>query len=395
MSGISPSRRGLLALAVGAFAGGQAARPAIFRDEFDADDSVSTDEWLLPGRTPARRNHVPTTGGPGLDVAWDVTFDAETGYTLAVAGGRVVVPTWSDGVYAFTVQDGERAWRYLPPSRFEGGVAVAGGRVCCPTMKGFHVLGSDGDPGWHLPDYWQRSVVLPFFIFDTYLPVGTTLFTLGDRGLEARDLSSGLLHWHTERVDGEHVSPNPVAFADGTLYCREGSLHTRLSAFDAGDGSSLWQRSSEEYHHRNVAVVEGTLLSAGGFDSNGRLRAFSTDDGSLRWEQAAGTPLYDVAVADGLAICPGRGGEVHAFDSESGERLWRVDVRDDLGGTVLTDDHLYVHRGRGVEVRDPATGERRATYDLADDGRPHELAYASGHLFALRDRTLYALEVRR
>ena len=46
------SRRSLLAGGVGALAGGQLLRPSTFRGSFDADPSVSTDEWLLPGRSP-------------------------------------------------------------------------------------------------------------------------------------------------------------------------------------------------------------------------------------------------------------------------------------------------------------------------------------------------------
>ncbi|WP_256296803.1 outer membrane protein assembly factor BamB family protein [Haloarchaeobius salinus] len=386
------SRRSLLTAGVGALAGGQLLRPTAFRDPFDADQSVSTDEWLVPGRTPTRRSHVPVSGGTDLAEHWTVEFDSETGYSLVVAGGTVVCPVEDDGLYGFSAAGGDRRWHYRPSTEIEGGIAAAGGHLCYPTGNDFHVLGLDGGSRWRLPEYGRRSVV---GLFDaSYLPVGSTLFGLGERGLEARDLSSGLRHWFTERVDGEAVYPYPSAYADGTLYCSEGSLrNTRLSAFDASDGSRLWQTDEGEYLHRRSAVDGDTLLSVAGGNDSGSLRAFATEDGSLRWKRGGAGTFYEVAVADGIVVCASFEGDLYAFDAESGERRWRSHEPVDLGGVVRTDDYLYVHRSTGVEVRDPATGERLAGHEL-DGGAARALAYADDRLFALQEHALAVLEVR-
>lgn len=392
MSPFRPSRRGLLAAGVGALAGGQFLRPARFRRPFDADPSVSTDEWLVPGRSPARRRHVPVPGGTDLAPTWTHEFDDEAGYSLVVADGAVVCPAEDDGIHAFSAASGERRWRYRPPAEVDGGLAVGDGHLCCPTRADFHVLGLDGRRRWHLPEYRRQSVV---GLFDTSsLTVGSTLFGLGDRGLEARDLSSGLRHWHTARVDGERVYVYPSAYADGTLYCHEGGLHTtRRSAFDADTGTRLWRTAEDESLHRYSAVVGDTLLSVSGHDDSGSLRAYSTVDGSLRWQRSGAGTFYEVAVADGTAVCAAFEGPLYAFDVATGDRRWAAPERDALGGTALTDGHLYVHRNRGIEVRDPATGERLATHEL-DGGEAHALAYAGGRLFALQAHALAVLEVR-
>ncbi|WP_323192921.1 PQQ-binding-like beta-propeller repeat protein, partial [Halostella sp. PRR32] len=89
-------------------------RPTAFRDPLDADQSVSTDEWLVPGRTPTRRSHVPVSGGTALTEHWTVEFDSETGYSLVVAGGTVVCPVEDDGLYGFSAAGGDRRWHYRP-----------------------------------------------------------------------------------------------------------------------------------------------------------------------------------------------------------------------------------------------------------------------------------------
>ncbi|MFC4408770.1 outer membrane protein assembly factor BamB family protein [Haloarchaeobius iranensis] len=391
MSPSRPSRRGLLAAGVGALAGGQLLRPSLFREPFDADPSVSTDEWLLPGRTPTRRSHVPVPGGTALTEHWTAEFDSEAGYSLVVADGTVVWPVEDGGLTAYSVADGDRRWRYRTSTEVEGGIAAAGGHLCYPTGNDFHVLGLGGDGRWRLPAYGRRSVV---GLFDaSYLPVGSTLFGLGERGLEARDLSSGLRHWFTEQVDGESVYPYPSAYADGTLYCSEGSLrNTRLSAFDASDGSRRWRTDEDEYLHRRSAVDGDTLLSVAGSNDSGSLRAFSTEDGSLRWKRGSAGTFYEVAVGDGIAVCASFEGDLNAFDVQSGERRWRSDGPDDLGGVVRTDDYLYVHRSTGVEVREPVTGERLSTHEL-DGGEARALAYADDRLFALQEHALAVLEV--
>ena len=386
------SRRGLLAGGVGALAGGQLLRPARFRGSYDADPSVSTDEWLLPGRSPARRNHVPVAGGTQFTEEWSVEFDNESGYSLVVVDGTVVCPVEDDGLHALSVSDGERRWRYRPPTEFDGGVAAAGRYLCCPTRSAFHRLGLDGAEAWQLPGYRRRTVLTALIYSRSYLPVGTTLFVTGDRGLEARDLASGLRYWTSADV-GEGAYGAPIAFADGTVYCSDSDFQTvRFSAFDASEGESLWTTNEYEYRARDGAVVEDTLLAVGGTDRDGRIQALSTDDGSLRWEREAGDALYDIAVADGVVLCSGLHDRVHAFDLATGESRWREGFDDEMRGTVLTDDHCYVHRSTGVEVRDPATGDRLAMHEL-DGGEARELAYAGGKLFALQATELAVLEV--
>jgi outer membrane protein assembly factor BamB len=388
----SLSRRGLLAAGVGALAGGQLVRPALFRDPLDADPSVSTDEWLLPGRSPARRRHVPVAGGTDLVETWSVDFAGEGGYSLVVAAGTVVCHDEDDGLHAFSVADGERRWRFRPPTEVDGGIAAGGGALCCPTRGSLHVLGRGGHGRWRLPEYRRRSVLSALFGASAYLPVGSTLFSVGDRGLEARDLSSGLRYWAAGE-DGAPTYDDPVAFADGTLYCSDSNFETaRFSAYEADTGAGLWATAQYDYLPRDSMVVDDTLLAVGGHDASGRIQAFATTDGTLRWERTLGARLYDPAVADGLVVCPALENELYAFDLDSGDRRWQVGFPDDIGGVVLTDDHCYVHRSTGVDVRDPATGERLAGHDL-DGGEARALAYADGRLFASQEHALAVLEV--
>ncbi|WP_257298399.1 PQQ-like beta-propeller repeat protein [Haloarchaeobius sp. FL176] len=386
------SRRSLLAGGVGALAGGQLLRPSTFRESFDADPSVSTDEWLLPGRSPARRNHVPVTGGTELSVAWDRSFDGGSGYRVVVADGRAIVPVTDDAVYAVEVADGSTAWRARPRPESGYGVALGGEHICCSTGDGFYVLGPSGNSKWWLPGYNYRTVESAGFL-STFLPVGSTLFTVGRRGLEARDMASGLRHWVGARPDGSRLTTNPLAFADGTLYCAGGRYGKQpFVAVDPEDGSQQWATAAFEYENRQLAVDGDTLLATGETEAGGRIQAFAVDDGALRWQRATATGLLGPTVADGLVVCASEGGRLHAFDRTSGEQRWTVGRQAAADELVRTDNHLYIHSPRGVEVRDPSTGERRALHEL-EGTDPNGFAYASGHLFALRDDRLFALEV--
>ncbi|MFD1647467.1 outer membrane protein assembly factor BamB family protein [Haloarchaeobius litoreus] len=391
MSPTRLSRRSLLAAGVGTLAGGQLLRPSTFRDAFDADPSVSTDEWLLPGRSPSRRNHVPVSGGTELSLSWERSFDGDSGYRVVVADGRAIVSVTDDAVYALEVSDGSIAWRARPRTGSGYGVALGGEHVCCSTGDGFYVLGREGNSKWWLPGYDYRTVERAGFL-STYLPVGSTLFTVG-RGLEARGMESGLRHWVGERPDGSRLVANPLAFADGTLYCAGGRYgNYPFVAVDAEDGTQQWATAAFEYESRHLAVDGDTLLATGETEGGGRIQAFSTDDGALRWQRATSTQLLDPTVADGLVVCATEGRRLHAFDRATGERRWTVGRQAGVHELLRTDDHLYVHTPHGVEVRDPSTGDRQVRHEIAGS-EPNGFAYAAGHLFALRGGRLFALEV--
>ncbi|WP_435363117.1 PQQ-binding-like beta-propeller repeat protein [Haloarchaeobius sp. DYHT-AS-18] len=378
------SRREVLLLGSAALLGGQAIRPSLFRDGFDTGPSVSLDEWHLAGRSPSRQNYAAVAGGDDLSVAWEVPFDAETGYSLAVADETVFVPTEND-LRALATADGRPRWQFDPDAELAPGIAVVDGRVCCPTESDFHVLGDDGQRAWWLPDIDDRSLFWP--LDPTYLPVGTVLFLSGDDGLEARDVGSGLPHWQTTQY------AKPVAYGDGRLFCTDARFETvRHSAHDPTDGSRLWRTPEYEYFHRGSVALPDTFLAYGGSGETGRLQAFDPDDGSLRWEVETDSPVVDAAVTVGLAVLTGLDGDLHAFDLQTGDRLWHRDERGDVDGAVRTENRLYVHRPAGVDVLDPETGETRGRIAL-DGGEARTLALGAGRLFALTRSRLYALEV--
>ncbi|WP_439025482.1 outer membrane protein assembly factor BamB family protein [Haloarchaeobius sp. DT45] len=377
------SRRQVLLLGAAALGGGQVVRPSLFRGEFGGR-TVPRGEWHLPGRTPSRQNYAWVASGDDLSVAWDVEFEPETGYNLAVADGTVFVPTEND-LRALATANGRPRWQFDPDSELAPGIAVVDGRVCCPTETDFHVLGGGGERVWWLPGVDDRSLYWP--LDPTYLPVGNVLFLDGDDGLEARDVQSGLTHWQTTQY------AKPVAHGDGKLFCTDARFETvRHSAHDPTDGTRLWRTPEYGYLHRGSAVVADTLLTYGGSGDTGRLQAFDPDDGTLQWEVETGTPIIDAAVTVGLAAVTGLDGELHTFDLRTGERLWQRNELGDIRGLVRTENRLYVHRPAGVDVLDKETGERHGNIAL-DGGEAHALAYAGGRLFALTESRLYALEV--
>lgn len=390
---------------MGALAGGQVLRPSLFREPFDAEPSVSTEEWLVPGRSPARRRYVPVSGGGALEKAWTVEFDSPTGYSLVVRDGVVVCLTVAERalrersiitVRAFSAADGTRQWRRTFPNEFVGGLAAGGDRLCCPTRLDIRVLDPAGSESYKLPDHRWESALNGVSVGGQYLPVGSVLFTVDDRGLDARDLHTGLRHWTSaDRDGGELVFAEPVAAVDGSLYCIDGAGFnpTRVSAVDARAGRLLWQSDRYDAMVRSLTAAEDALVLVGGeVNSHGHVVALSRSDGSPRWRHRVDEALHETAVSDGIVVCSTLSNHLIAFDLATGESLWRRHVGGNNGGTVVTDDRLYVHRATGIEVLDLATGERLQSHEIAGF-EADCLAYAGGRLFALRGRSLTAFEV--
>jgi outer membrane protein assembly factor BamB len=149
-----------------------------------------------------------TSSGPALGRArrlWSSAVDGAVYAEPLVAGGKVIVATESDSVYAFDAGSGRLAWRaHL-------GTPVSGGSLPCGNID------PSGITGTPVVDAARGVVYAVAFVRGFH------------HSLAAIDLSTGRVRWR-RRVDPPHADPRvhqqraALALANGRVYVAYGGL---------------------------------------------------------------------------------------------------------------------------------------------------------------------------
>ncbi|OTF00986.1 hypothetical protein B9G49_04800 [Halorubrum sp. SD683] len=205
-------------------------------------------------------------------------------------------------------------------------------------------------------------------------PVGvgkTAYVCCSDSGpnVYAIDTTTGETVWK-RAADGSRITGAP-AVAGGNLIM--GTASGNVFAFDLSSGEQRWQQNASGSIYRSL-VVDGSTVYAGG---GGTIDAFSATDGSKVTTYRATTPP---AIADG-SLFAGNGRSVVAYDLESGEQEWSVEIGAEIIQTpTATADQVFVG-GDDVNVYalDASSGDVNWTHDADFHAGVHSL----NHSFAL------------
>lgn len=255
----------------------------------------------------------------------------------AIAEGLVVVPTRT-GLHAFALDDGTEQWT-LPGDdadaapEFYGPVAYADGAFLVDKKAAAVAVAPDGTERWRAPDADVGAVA------------DGTAYLVGD-GFRAVDLATGDQRWTREdRPTGR------MAVHDGTVYA--GGLRD-FQALDAESGDAEWSFEGEWEDFGPPAVTEdavfvGTSPTEG--NDGGNLYAFERDSGEPRWCQFYGYGLSRPAVADD-AVLVGTEGVLEARDPDDGSSIWRFspagDTYAEFGAPAVAGGVCYAATDRRV-----------------------------------------------
>ncbi|GAB3685574.1 hypothetical protein GCM10028857_16300 [Salinarchaeum chitinilyticum] len=369
----------LSALAVGSALGGCT---SLFEDgPSTAERQVSPDWRPSPGQWPtsnydyARTGHNPFAEPPRQEpsVAW--THDAgESVDSVVVADDTVFVGTDNE-IGALETASGDERWTRSSSGRQT--LSWIDGRLYGATTERLRAYTSDGELTWtYRPgrdqyyDVLERggSVYLLFRDRITRLHANTGeklgsqslsgrfpttnggLVYCGQYTIEAYDIEGSVdSSWSVTPTDAHETYSYP-ALAHGLLYRPEFRLAdgaATLAIYDAGTGATR-DRVPLEHTPRspavsgNAAFVFTSIVTAGDIGTEGSLVRLSAG-GERRWEYDASASLQPPAVANGTvfvgpfanALVP-----LLAFDAETGDELWRLDV----GGTTelaIAGDTVY------------------------------------------------------
>jgi outer membrane protein assembly factor BamB len=230
---------------------------------------------------------------------------------LAVAEDAVFAADVEGRVFAFDPASGKRIWQTETDARVISGPTVAGNAVLVGSMEGQII---------------------------------------------ALKRADGTAYW-TSNVSSEALAP-PVS--DGTLVVAR-SGDGRIHAMSAVSGKNVWMfdRGVPNLTLRGLGepVIAGSLAFVG--MDNGRVAALRMLDGQPLWEQLIAAPtgrnelerLTDVDAAlvleDGDVFAASYGGEVARVDGDTGQVLWRREVKS-YAGMALAGNLVVVADEAGV-----------------------------------------------
>jgi outer membrane protein assembly factor BamB len=243
------------------------------------------------------------------------------------------------------------------------------------------------DPGvdWQYPEEAGRTVVGPIYV-DGVLYGAVSVENEDDFGVTQTfvvlNATSGeVLH---ERVLSAAIGVQPV-YSNGTLYLLEG---TTLRALSTGNRNEQWATPDALESTAELTLADDTIYGYATKSGTGTVvRAYSTADGSMRWEQPAAfsgfTGESPVAVDDSNVYIPGD--TLQAVARADGTEQWSAGDRGPyVSAPTVVDGTVYVGTDSGHIVGyDAADGTETVNRSTATSfGFDRSLAHNNGRLFA-------------
>ncbi len=281
--------------------------------------------------------------------------DGALGGAIAFAGNTLFVATGLSEVMALDPGTGEIRWRAPLPAPARGGLAVAGGRLLVPTVEN-HLVGLSAEDGRVLWTFRGAPVrALPLGLPAPAVEGEIAVAGLASGEIVAVRVDTGRVQWSeslgTARggvslADIGAITALPV-IDRGRVFAL--GMAGAMAALDFRSGRRVWERE-----------LGGTVTPASVGDwvfalsANGELAALGRDDGRIRWI----TPLPRFAnearrrnpitwgppvVAGGRILLAGSHGELVEVDAASGALGQRLRLPD--GATLqpaIADNSLYL-----------------------------------------------------
>lgn len=207
-------------------------------------------------------------------------------------------------------------------------------------------------------------------------------------GLEA---ATGNVVWFAAISGNQYGAPQPVLVGSKVLVnANEGGHEGTLIAFDADNGSKLWQAPARG---KSTPVAFGARMFV--TDEVGGVAAYRTIDGRPLWQYQSSMSDRDAGQKH-LLIDQGRvyvsaGQAVTALDEATGRRLWLARDLNSAGALASDGAQVWVTVRDGLTVLDAATGEL-LRYPAICGMSPSAPVVSKTHAFITCDGTIYAID---
>ncbi len=326
-------------------------------------------DWSQLQANAAHTAEAPDGPPPPYELAWEFPVDGPSGPSSPVIHDGIVYAVGPETVFAIDQGTGEEKWS-VPRLRGSANpvpaIAVVEGRDLLIFLQGSGKETSLAAVDLH--DH-EESVVLAELEQDAsrgVTVVGDSAYVGDVRGtVHAVDLVERTVRWTYDVGESPVILPPP---SDGdSVYVngadQRGIQH--LAALDASTGEPRWrvQLGPLGLATGGLSFDDGTIFAA---FADGSVRAFSTDDGALRWSnrvlRPAPSPFLPVspfmtpAVSEGKVFVSGESGGVYALDASSGDLLWDYQFAGGPAGFILRGSPVVASTAVLVGLQDGRLG---------------------------------------
>lgn len=278
------------------------------------------------------RQDAPPAPGLRLRPRWTFPTGAEIRHPPVVASGRVFVASHADVLHALDLRSGRPLWSYRPPAGhlWNGSLAVSSGALFVGTQGG-HLVSLDQATG---RVNWRRSL----------------------RGeVKFRPAVAGGILYVTTTFAGGRMEKDPAGRA--TVY-----------ALRAADGTTVWERATENYALREPFLLGEMIVVGGSFHSDAvtedgeggwtRLYALDTRTGRPRWTNEAPDGFVKTIYGAGDTVAyVGYADVIRGLDAASGREKWLYNTENWTQGMTGYGRRIYFGSANGfVHALDVATG---------------------------------------
>lgn len=169
------------------------------------------------------------------------------------------------------------------------------------------------------------------------------VFYSWDQHYYAADARTGALAW---RVKDEGPSGSPAAVVSN------GIVHTGALALSLNSGREVWRRADDR-HFSQAPAVNGAFVYGGG-------RAIHALTGGDAWSNPLPDDVNTAALLIGSTlIACGTDGKVYAFDADTGEPKWTLEIGHHIYQPSANATHVFIAaRDRNLRALDLETGEQ-------------------------------------
>jgi eukaryotic-like serine/threonine-protein kinase len=319
---------------------------------------------------------------PDGQIAWK--HDATMGGSQPITGpdGTVYAASYDGTLFALDPATGTQKWAFSTT----GGGYQAYGPSPVLDPDGTLYFGSMGGELYALDSATgQKRWEAPFsaYLYSSAVLGPDKVLYLGDfnGAFFAVNGSTGQQIWKVQMPDA--VGEAPALSLDGeTVYF--GTLDGSFHALDTANGQTRWSRTFVGRIFNSPTVgPDGTVyfgIEQSDFSpgvpntSDGTLYALDGATGDVKWQFAAGAPVYQsfALASDGTLYFPVNNGKFYALDSSTGAKKWeRLPTTTNATSppaAVGPDGTVYYSNDGSVLAVDGSTGSQKWSWRFPDFG---------------------------
>jgi len=341
---------------------------------------------------------------------WVASLSDAVNASPLVSGDLVIVPTADGMIHAVKAETGEIAWVYSGEAKVWDASVNADETKVCAGLQGRKVICLDvktGIPLWTASlelEVQSRIAVTSDRVFapTTHAGPGLKSDFNSQASLIALDASNGEVIWQS--LTENYILRRPVVNGNivitGGAYQipekPEGEVATGIYAFNAEDGSLLWEYRSNDGLLRWVESGDDLVFFSAASEI---VYALNLNDGRLLWQDGPGYWMQFPVMNHGQ-IYFGSGDEnFHAYNASTGVETWShmIDLSsiNQIGRPILRDNSIWFNSVTGeIYSLDVNNGERLATIYTEQSARVGGALYESFYIMGDPQGKVYAYSVQ-